>query len=111
MSTVVDIRVYTFLRFVTSCTWKPCNNVSGIAINKDGIVYFADGANIRTIDSSDVVTTLIGEQGHPTQWSPLPCDRVVSTQEVSYIFTTQNHLSSLTTSKMQRYLIPIHNNS
>ena len=55
---------------------------TGIAINKDGIIYFADGANIRMIDDTGIIRTLIGSQGHPKYWQPLPCHRVVSIEEV-----------------------------
>lgn len=55
---------------------------AGIAINKDGLVYFADGANIRTINSENVIHTLIGHQRQPTHWSPLPCNSMVSADEV-----------------------------
>ena len=54
----------------------------GIAINKDGLVYFADGANVRTIDQSNIIRTLIGHQRQPTHWNPLPCDSMVTTEEV-----------------------------
>ena len=54
----------------------------GIAINKDGVIYFADGANIRTIDSEGTIHTLIGSQGHPKYFQPLPCYTVTSASDV-----------------------------
>jgi hypothetical protein len=59
-----------------------CIIFSGIAIDKDGIIYFADGANIRTIAENGTIRTLIGSQGHPKYFDPLPCYKVVSTDEV-----------------------------
>ena len=59
-----------------------CFVFSGIAITKDGIIYFADGSNIRTIDKSNNIRTVIGSQGQPMQFEPLPCGRVISTDEV-----------------------------
>ena len=54
----------------------------GIAINKDGVIYFADGANIRTIDSAGIIRTVIGSQGHPKYFQPLPCYKVTTTADV-----------------------------
>src|SRR6218665_3254666 len=55
----------------------------GIAINKDGVVYFADGANIRTIDVNRKIETIIGSQGQPKYWQPLPCNKIISASEVT----------------------------
>jgi len=54
----------------------------GIAINKDGVIYFADGANIRMIDSDGIIHTVIGSQGHPKYFQPLPCYKVTTTADV-----------------------------
>jgi len=56
--------------------------VVGIAINKDGVIYFADGANIRTIDSAGIIRTVIGSQGHPKYFQPLPCYTVTTASDV-----------------------------
>jgi len=55
----------------------------GIAIDKDGVVYFADGANIRAIDESRNIHTLIGTQAAPRQWTPFHCRRVLNVSEVN----------------------------
>ena len=54
----------------------------GIAINKDGVVYFADGANIRTIDNAGIIRTVIGSQGHLKYFQPLPCYKVTTAADV-----------------------------
>jgi len=54
----------------------------GIAIDKDGVVYFADGANIRTIDSAGIIRTVIGSLGHPKYFQPLPCYKVIPAANV-----------------------------
>jgi len=59
-----------------------CTLFTGIAINKDGLVYFADGANIRTIDERGIIQTFIGSQDFPSYWQPLPCHKVISIDEV-----------------------------
>jgi hypothetical protein len=56
---------------------------AGLAINKDGIIYVADGANIRSIDTSGVINTVVGSQGPLRYWQPFPCDGLVSADEVS----------------------------
>ncbi|RUS82250.1 hypothetical protein EGW08_009988 [Elysia chlorotica] len=48
----------------------------GIAIDKDGIIYFADGSNVRKIQDG-FITTLIGSQTERSQWEPPPCDMVI----------------------------------
>jgi len=55
---------------------------AGIAINKDGVIYFADGVNIRTVDSDGNIRTVIGSQGHPRYFEPLPCYKVISASDV-----------------------------
>jgi len=54
----------------------------GIAIDKDGVVYFADGANIRAIDESGVIRTVIGTQAPPKHWTPFHCRKVLNVSEV-----------------------------
>ena len=56
---------------------------SGIAINKDGVLYFADGVNIRMIDTDGVISTVIGHQGQPEQWRPLLCEGTVEVEKVN----------------------------
>ena len=55
---------------------------SGIAINKNGIVYFADGANVRVVDRNSNIHTVIGSQGQPVHYKPISCGRVISIDEV-----------------------------
>lgn len=54
----------------------------GIAINKDGVIYVADGANIRIITTNGVIKTLIGSQEQLRKWTPMPCDDIMSLEEV-----------------------------
>ena len=57
--------------------------LSGIAINKDGVIYIADGANIRMIGTDGVISTVIGSQDQPRPWKPMACDESVSADDVS----------------------------
>ena len=72
----------TFIRDLSSLLLS----LLGIAINKDGVIYFADGANIRTIDNEGIIRTLIGSQGHPKYFQPLPCYTVTSASDVCIMF-------------------------
>jgi len=56
---------------------------SGVAISKDGLVYIADGGNIRTVDEAGIIRTIIGSQESPRHWVPLPCFQAVDAAEVS----------------------------
>ncbi|ELU08904.1 hypothetical protein CAPTEDRAFT_159800 [Capitella teleta] len=67
----------------------------GIAINKDGLVYFADAANIRTISPDNIISTLIGHQGQPTHWNPLPCESMLSAEEITLHWPTALAISPL----------------
>ncbi|XP_035290458.1 teneurin-1 isoform X1 [Anguilla anguilla] len=49
------------------------NNPRGIAVDKQGFVYFVDGTMIRKINEKGVITTVIGSNGL-TSTQPLSCD-------------------------------------
>lgn len=57
-------------------------SATGVAIDKDGLMYVADGANIRTIDEPGIIRTIIGSQDSPRHWVPLPCYQAVNASEV-----------------------------
>lgn len=46
---------------------------SGIAVAADGSIFIADGTNIRKVDESGIITTLVGHQNHRSTWKPMPC--------------------------------------
>ncbi|PVD34980.1 hypothetical protein C0Q70_06261 [Pomacea canaliculata] len=54
----------------------------GIAISKDGVIYVADGPNIRRITPDGIISTLIGSQDQPRDWTPMPCDDVLYAERV-----------------------------
>ena len=45
----------------------------GITVGADGIIFIADGTNIRKVDEHGIMTTLIGHQRHRSTWRPMPC--------------------------------------
>jgi len=59
---------------------------TGIAIDKDGVVYFADGANVRAIDEAGIIRTVIGTQAVPKQWTPFPCRQVLNVSQVQLFY-------------------------
>lgn len=69
------------VKFYNSCVVRLL--FSGIAINKDGVIFFADGANIRVINKQGQISTLIGHQQQPSAYKPLPCNTTTSIEEVS----------------------------
>ena len=68
--------------------------ITGIAVNKDGIIYFADGANIRMIKDGKIYT-IIGSQEQPRQWNPLPCHQDISFRDVTLHWPTALAVSPL----------------
>ena len=82
MYAVFFLEISTYLNKIQYSTSTIFFWIIGIAIDKDGIIYFADGANIRVIDKTKKIRTMIGSQSAPKQWVPFPCDRVVSIDEV-----------------------------
>ena len=60
---------------------------TGIAINKDGVIYVADGANIRRIDTDGIISTVIGSQDQPRSWKPISCDESTHADQVDKILT------------------------
>ena len=45
-------------------------------------MYIADGANIRIVSHSGIINTVIGTQGQPIHWTPMPCDRPIPIDQV-----------------------------
>ncbi|XP_076447152.1 teneurin-m-like [Babylonia areolata] len=60
----------------------------GIAISKDGVIYVADGPNIRRITPDGIISTLIGTQKQPKDWTPMLCDDILSAETVSLKWPT-----------------------
>ena len=57
--------------------------VVGLAIDKNGVLYVADGANIRSVNATGHISTVIGSQGPLQYWQPFNCDAILSATEVS----------------------------
>lgn len=57
----------------------------GMAVAVDNTLFFADGSNIRMVDSRGIIHTLIGDHHHKRQWRPIPCSGTLKVEEVRYI--------------------------
>jgi len=55
-----------------------------LAVNKDGVLYIADGVTLRTVDQQGHIATVIGSQGTSTSWRPLLCYQTVDASQVRY---------------------------
>lgn len=53
-----------------------------MAVAVDNTLYFADGSNIRMVDSRGIIHTLIGDHHHKRQWRPIPCSGTLKIEEV-----------------------------
>ncbi|KAK6173150.1 hypothetical protein SNE40_016661 [Patella caerulea] len=72
----------------TTATLARLRYPKGIAINKDGVIYIADGPNIRRITTDGIINTLIGTQEQLRQWTPMPCDDILPAESVSLKWPT-----------------------
>ncbi|XP_065207120.1 teneurin-a isoform X2 [Planococcus citri] len=54
----------------------------GIAVGTDKTLYFADGTNIRCVDTNGLIRTLVGHHEHNTLWQPLPCTGAIPANQV-----------------------------
>lgn len=55
-------------------------------------MYIADGVNIRVVSQTGIINTYIGQQGQPTHWSPILCDKPVPIDQVSRFKNFQEYL-------------------
>lgn len=67
----------------------------GIAIAADKTMYIADGTNIRAVDASGVIHTLIGHHGHHNHWSPAPCKGALQASQTQLQWPTGLALNPL----------------
>lgn len=54
---------------------------AGIAVDRNGLIYFVDGTVIRRVDQSGVITTVLGSNDLASA-RPLSCDTVMDIQQV-----------------------------
>lgn len=67
----------------------------GMAISGEGILYFADGTNIRQVDQDGIISTLIGNHLHKAHWKPVPCTGTLKLEEVHLRWPTELAINPL----------------
>ncbi|XP_073710432.1 teneurin-3 isoform X5 [Misgurnus anguillicaudatus] len=66
----------------------------GIAIDKNGLIYFVDGTVIRKVDKSGIISTLLGSNDLASA-RPLSCDSVMDVHQVSLEWPTDLTVSPM----------------
>ena len=67
----------------------------GMAVSSEEVLYFADGTNVRSVDSDGIITTVIGTHRHRSHWQPLPCSGTLPVSEISLRWPTSVAVSPL----------------
>ncbi|XP_054706781.1 teneurin-m-like [Uloborus diversus] len=67
----------------------------GMAVAVDNTLYFADGSNIRMVDSRGIIHTLIGDHHHKRQWRPIPCSGTLKLEEAKLRWPTDLAINPL----------------
>lgn len=67
----------------------------GLAISSEGILYFADGTNIRMVDREGIISTIIGSHVHKSHWKPIPCEGTLKMEEVLLRWPTEVAINPL----------------
>ena len=66
-----------------------------MAVSADGILYFADGTNIRMVDRDGIVNTIIGTHMHKSHWKSVPCEGTLKQDEVHLRWPTDLAINPL----------------
>ncbi|GBM67108.1 Teneurin-m, partial [Araneus ventricosus] len=68
---------------------------TGMAVAVDNTLFFADGSNIRMVDSRGIIHTLIGDHHHKRQWRPIPCSGTLKVEEAKLRWPTDLAINPL----------------
>ncbi|KAI5624951.1 teneurin-3 isoform X2, partial [Silurus asotus] len=66
----------------------------GLAVDKNGLIYFVDGTVIRRVDRSGIITTILGTNDLASA-QPLNCDAATDLQQVSLEWPTDLAVSPM----------------
>lgn len=67
----------------------------GMTVSADEILYFADGTNVRSVDSDGIINTVIGTHRHRSHWQPLPCTGTLPVSDINLRWPTSVAVSPL----------------
>lgn len=67
----------------------------GLAINLNNELFVADGTNIRFVDRTGVMHTLIGDHHHKSFWKPFPCSGSLPVQKANLRWPTELAINPL----------------
>ena len=70
---------YGVLMYASVCIYDP----TGIAVDKNGLIYFVDGTMIRKVDRNGIISTVLGSNDL-TSARPLTCDNSMHIRQVSH---------------------------
>jgi len=51
-------------------------------VDKEGVLYIADGVTLRTVDQRGRIATVVGSQAISTSWRPLLCHQNTPASQV-----------------------------
>lgn len=66
---------------------------TGIAVDKNGLIYFVDGTTIRKVDQNGIISTFLGSNDL-TSARPLTCDNSMDINQVTYTETRREAVNS-----------------
>lgn len=73
---------YDFLMSLLPCRPSSPALSTGIAVDKNGLIYFVDGTTIRKVDQNGIISTFLGSNDL-TSARPLTCDNSMDINQVS----------------------------
>lgn len=75
---------------------------TGIAVDKNGLIYFVDGTTIRKVDQNGIISTFLGSNDL-TSARPLTCDNSMDINQVIYAQTAFRPTNMLPQRMSQRH--------
>lgn len=75
------LRIIT--RALSSSLFPPSSTPVGIAVDKNGLMYFVDATMIRKVDQNGIISTLLGANDL-TAVRPLSCDSSMDVSQVRW---------------------------
>ena len=72
------------------CMFLPSVVCTGIAVDKNGLIYFVDGTVIRKVDKTGVISTVMGSNDLASA-RPLVCDAAMDIHQVTNSWCFEIH--------------------